>query len=432
MTLAKTSRLAALSGFYSGALAPGFNWQGEQQNLFSPNRGVQVQNLAGINGVLSGGTAQCKLDVGLRYHNIVFQCSAFNAAGNAAGVVPTIVTAGGFTNTTGKVKWAVTNGVVTALTYTAGDSAGATTATVLSVPDATGGTITLTCTAAGTGALGNATFVASQVITPCSPAFFFGTNSIQLSVDGTVMRDIQAQDILNINAMNAHPDQYGQLSIHFREPWRRWTRGRDYTSWDLTPNADGTASHTSFTFQAGIPNTVTSPTLTAVVMFDSQTTTRTDPKTGQQVRVVRPITQHRYPQPTLGTGQQAITTIPAAHPIQRIWALGGTAGNITGMDVYADKVYRLQASQAQIATEYAQYGITFNQLLPAGSPSSAATSSTPTGTTSNSYDVGFVSDPDEILGDSLKVLTSLQVNIYNAISQTVLLVVEYSPGAFTG
>ena len=119
-------------------------------------RGKLQNYLSGLVGVAKGGQAIVNIPLDQRIHEIDLQCVDWNYTG--AAVVPTIVTAGGFSNTTGTCKIVVSTTGVVSITYAAGNSAGATTSTVLQVPDPTGPPVTLTCTAAGTGALGNATF----------------------------------------------------------------------------------------------------------------------------------------------------------------------------------------------------------------------------------------------------------------------------------
>lgn len=396
------------------------------------NRGQLIQPIAGISGVGAGGVAQATLGVGKRFKRLVFQTSAVNYTGGVARTPVNIVSATPGVPGTATIRLNVTNGVVTSVTLVTGNSASYTVGDTLTVPDPTGTGLILTVATVAGGALATFTITNSGTASPCSPAFFFGSNPVMLSVDGTVMRDIYAQDILNINAINGHPDEYGQLSIHFSEPWRKLTKHPDITAWDLTPNADGAPTHTSFDFKAQISSVISLPQLTGVAVFDYLTTARTS-SAGVTTRVVMPITQHRLVENNLATGQNTYTNVPCAKPIVRLWALGSVPGNITELDIIADKVWYLQATQEAMAAVYGPLGFTFNQL-PNSTVSAAATSYTANGSiASNAFDAGYISDPDQRLGEKLTVSNELQVNIWNTSNgQNVVLVIEYSPGAYTG
>jgi len=54
------------------------------------NRGRLINTLAGINGVVAGGVASIKLDCNRRYHRILLQCGASDAAVSPATLLPTL------------------------------------------------------------------------------------------------------------------------------------------------------------------------------------------------------------------------------------------------------------------------------------------------------------------------------------------------------
>ena len=138
-------------------------------------------------------------------------------------MVPTIVTAGGFSNTTGTCLVVVSAQGVVPITYTAGNSAGASTTTVLQVPDPTGPPITLKCTAAGTGALGSATFAISGAAPgPIDPRVLITT--VKISVNGQNLRDISPTQIQAIAAARGYVSDFGTLSLFFTEPWQNFLR----------------------------------------------------------------------------------------------------------------------------------------------------------------------------------------------------------------
>ena len=432
--------------------------------------------LSGISGVAAGGQAIINLPLNQRVHAIDLQCTGVNFTGGVA-IVPTIVTAGGFSNTTGTCKLNVTNGVVTSVTYAAGNSAGASATTVLSVPDPTGyGPIILTCTAAGTGALGNATFtISGNNPGPIDPRTLI--TSVRISVNGQNLRDISPSLIMGMQAACGYNPDFGTLSLFFTEPGLNFLRDNELTSWDLF-------GQTSFSIQLGISATVTTPGINGSITFDGNRNTRKASandvsnglqianaqgkmlpvKVGQRVPFLQPVTQHSITQQIV-VGKNDITTIPWNFPLRRLWFLGATPGNLYALELLVDGNKIMEATAQQIYSLYAKYGFQIGNVYVAntngggyGSGASVLNSVagapaggnlTPTtipngallGATAGNqgsvgqngvfpFDLAWIGDFDGRPWEALTVQQSLIVRVYSAAAQALTIVYESMPGGY--
>lgn len=424
-----------LVGFYDRPRRPSDVWDElvlpagthrseEQRHLLGTvkNRTPYINFLTGIQGVASNGKMQIQLPIGRRYFRVLLQPSCVNYTGGVART-PTIIKSAAGVVGTGTISLTVANGVVTGLVGVAGTSATFANGDTITVPDPTGQGVVLTNNGVGaTLATGNWAVTVGGTPSPCNPGTFF-TGPMILTVNGTVMRDIPASDILAINQINGKPDQYGILSIHFVEPWRKDTPHPNNTAWDLTNFAAGS----TFTIESSISGVV-NPQLAGQIVFDFQTTTRM--VNGVEVPITNPITQHRYPQ-QLGIGFNSFTQIPHPNPMVRIWTVGATPGNIYQQNLYMDTTKYQEATQDGSAGFYGEYGFTFNQ------PANSSVSATPTNNTNtgavnaNIFDIGFISDPDQRLGQAVAG-TAMELQIYSNIAQTANIIIEAAPGKWSG
>lgn len=424
--------------------------------------------MSGITGVSAGSVAVVNLPVGQRYHRMQLNCTGVNYTGGVA-VVPTIVTAGGFTNTTGTVRLNVTNGVVTSVTYVAGNSAGATTSTVLSVPDSTGATpIILTCTAAGSGALGNATFsIGAGTAGPMNPSTLI--TSLRLLVNGIVVRDINPSQVLAIMTASGYFPQYGTLPIWFTEPPRNFLRDNELNSWDL-------AGQNTFQIQFGVSSTVTTPGVSGWIEFDFQRNARSIKsakqlntanaqlpsgaaayKIGDMVPFLQPVAQHSFSIP-ITSGRFDVTTLPWNNPITRLWLSGSVQGQLYQVEVLADGVMVFQATAQQLYEDAAEYGFQIGNdfyapvagggygaatlTSPLVNPSQQNPSSPPNGALVSSpylwgslffpFDAAVIFDNDNRPWKALRVAKSLILRVYSNQSQNLTVIQESLPGAFNG
>jgi hypothetical protein len=427
------------------------------------NLGRQLQFISGISGVSAGSVASAQLPVNQRYHGLILNCTGINYTGGVAQV-PTIVTAGGFANTTGTVRLNVVNGVPTSVTYVAGNSGGATTATVLSVPDVTGAApILLTCTAAGTGALGNATFtVGAGTAGPMPPSTLI--TSLRLLVNSVTIRDINVSQIQAIQTANGYLAQYGSLPITFTEPWRKFLRDNELTSWDL-------ALQSSFQLQIGISAAVTSPGITGVMAFDNNRNARagtaaqttaaisagliaSGSPVGTPIPFCQIVAQHSQTV-AITAGRYDIVTLPWNNPTVRLWLSGSVPGNIYQVEVIADAgniVY--QATAQQMFEDAAEWGFQLGNPFYApiagggfgasnfGSIANAAPVTIPNGKLADSpwltgtnlfpLDGAVIFDIDNRPWKALKVSKGLILRVYSNVAQNLSIIQETLPGAFSG
>lgn len=421
--------------------------------------------MSGITGVSAGSVAVVNLPVGQRYHRMQLNTTGMNYTGGLA-IVPTIVTAGGFTNTTGTVKLTVVNGVPTALVFTAGNSAGATTATVLSVPDSTGAAnIILTCTVAGTGALGNATFTfAGATAGPIPPQTLI--TSLRILVNQVVIRDINPSQILAVLAACGFYPQYGTLPIWFTDPTMNMLRDNELTSWDL-------AGQTSLQLQFGISSLVTAPGVTGLIEFDYNRNARAIKSAsqlakanaslakgqpayvlGNMVPFLQPVAQHSNTIP-ITAGRFDVTTLPWNNPTTRLWLSESVPGNLYQVECLADGVMVYQATAQQMFEEAAEYNFQIGNAFYAptagggfGDGTSGTLANTPAATIPNGgldkspwlqlgglfypFSGAVIFDPDNRPWKALRVAKSLILRVYSNVSQNLTVVQETLPGAFNG
>jgi hypothetical protein len=438
-------------------------------------RGRLINFLSGLSGVSRGGQAIVNIPVNQRVHEIDFQCTDYNYTG--AAVVPTIVTAGGFTNTTGTCLVVVSAQGVVSITYTAGNSAGASISTVLQVPDPTGPPITLKCTAAGTGALGNATFAISGAAPgPIDPRVLI--TSVKISVNGQNLRDITPTQIQAIAAARGYVSDFGTLSLFFTEPWQNFLRDNAMLSWDLF-------GQNTFSIQLGIASTATtSCSINGSIVFDGNRNTRKASATdvshgvtvtnssgvkvavtaGQRIPFLQPCTQHAF-SVTLAAGKNDITTLPISFRQRALWILGATPGNIYQVELLCDGTKIFEATSQQMFSVAAKYGIQLGNVFVAptqgGGYGSAtmgngSTSGQPLGgnlvptTTPNGallaanagnqgafgangvfpFDAAWIADLDGRPWESLLAQQSLILRLYSNVSQNCTIIQEAFPGGY--
>jgi hypothetical protein len=420
--------------------------------------------LSGITGVTPGSVASIQMQVNQRDHSIQLNCTGINYTGGVA-LVPTIVTAGGFTNTTGTVRLNVVNGVPTSATYVAGNSAGATTSTVLSVPDPTGAApIVLTCTAAGTGVLGNATFtVGTGTPGPIPPATLI--TSLRLLVNSVTIRDISVPQLLAVLAAKNYVPQYGSLPIFFTEPSMNFLRDNELTSWDLWYQS-------SFQLQIGISSSVTSPGITGSVEFDfsrnarpgnaAQTamaikngTIAPGSPVGTPIPFVQIISQHSQTIP-ITAGRFDITTLPWVNPITALWLIGSVPGNIYQVELLANgnnMIYQATAQQMCQAASENGFQLGNNFYVPTagggfgggsvGTVANQPPTSLPNGLLAASPWVGPINGPYTLDGavlfapdlrpwKALRNTSPFILRVYSNVSQNLTVISEVLPGAYSG
>ncbi len=410
------------------------------------NKGRLINSINGIQGVAAGGQALANLQVGLRVHRQTYQCTAVNYT------APTVVLIGAGTyNAT--LTPTVTNGVITAVAITTAGS-GMSNATYTSagggvqITDATGVGAQLSIVVSG-GAVTSVAIVSGGTPGPISPSVMCGV--VKQSVNGTIMRDITADQILRIAIANGYVPNFGELPIFYTEPWRKASRAAKITSWDL-------AGQSSFTTQFQIANGITTPGLAGSIEFDYG---RNGPTVnGKFTPVLQPVTQHSYSQ-QLAVGQNSITTIPITSPILRMWILGATPGAIYQAEIDQDSQKPMESTYVQMAEMYAPYGFQTGDVYQGqngngnngwgGSSGPGNTgvisstyqqvaTSTPNGPLNKAgfiagngvfpFDYAYISDPDQSIFNALRVANSLVVKLWSSVAQNCTIVVEALPGKY--
>ena len=383
------------------------------------NTGRLINFIGGITGVATGANAVINMDVNKRYHRLLFKCKALNFTGGV-NLNATKITGAG----TGlAVDATATNGVITAIVPHSGVvGTGFVTGDTITFADATGTGFVGTVTASG-GAVTAIAITSTGTPTPINPATFF--TAIKLNVNGVNMRDIAPSDIINIKiataplrdsgrylatSVTASAAVYGStdlggLAIDFTEPARNRNSLGGLNAWDMT-------GQSTFQIQMQISGTVTSPQLEGIEEFDYAR------NMVNGLPYLQPIAQHSFTLPIVG-GLNTINTIPFNWPISRMWLRGSTPGSITQFEVYADGAKVLESMTEELQSVYNSYGFFigtgFDSILPVAGP----------------FDVAFIADIDQNIGNALKILNSLQLRVYSAVAQTLTIVVESSPSAYT-
>jgi hypothetical protein len=377
------------------------------------------QFINGITGVSAGAQAIVNMPCNVRYHELVFQCTSGTSYTSApTGTIVSGGTPATFTTTiaTLPVIGGGTSGQVTSIAIATAGS-GQTPGTYAIVFSGGG----------GTGVMGSATVNAGGTVTaapfltatggggPIDPRQFF--TSVRLQVAGITMRDISPAYVLAVPIANGYNPSFGEFPIFFTEPWRNESLRNDETSWDTT--GQGT-----FQITFGISPNVASPVLQGVQVFDGMRNLRNIANPGQAQNLqpfLSPISQHTYTF-NLAAGRNPITTLPFNYPIQRMWVLGSTPGNIYQLEVYQDKNLVYQAFTPQMQEETGPYTFTLN-------PTGSATT-IPNGIVTSPFDVAYIPDPDQRLAKSLSCASELTLVVYSNIAQTCSVLQELKPPAY--
>lgn len=384
------------------------------------NFGRLVNLITGIQGVAPGGQASINMQTNQRVHRLNFQCTGI------AWKAPLVVFGGPGTGATGTAT--VVNGVITGVTVTAGGT-GYTSATVNFIDEIYGVNLfnaTGTVTVSG-GAVTAVTITSGGSISPVPVGRFFTT--FKQVVNGTIMRDIQASEILAIAAYNnelpyingsvgsfktpqvlvdllstgttttVNPYKVGQLPVYMTEPWRKIVNHDTATSWDLF-------GQSTYQILAGITSNITSPGLTGAYEFDYlRNAIRDSSGKGTPQYFLKPVKQHSYTF-NVPAGVYDITNIAINFPIQRMFFYGAAAPY--QLEVYSDGNKVLEGTAEQINQMYRDYG--FNTDV---------------------FTMAAIFDVDQRLGNALKTQRALDVRIWNANAAPLTVVVESTPPAYT-
>jgi hypothetical protein len=403
------------------------------------NFGRLINLITGIQGVAPGGQASINMPVNQRIHRLNFQCSGI------AWINPLVVFSGGTTGTTIVPPTAhciVQAGVITNIVIDTGGSGYTGAPNVTVVDEVYGinlfnfiGTANLTL-----DAVSSVTITSGGTVAAVPPERFF--TSLKHLVGGTIMRDIGADQVLGIAQFNNMipqiasnrrtfglipqqpgvaisanlpitplgsvgasqmplPYVLGQLPVYFTENWRKIVNHDTATSWDLF-------GQTTYQILAGITQNITSPGLQGTYEFDYLRNAIPQKNAagkvvGQQL-FLKPVKQHAFSF-NVPAGVYDLTTLPITYPIQRLYFYGPSLPYQIEVNADGNKV--LEGTAEQVMQMYRDYG--FNTDI---------------------FDLAYIADPDQHLGNALKVRQTLDVKIWNTNPAQLTVVMESTPPAY--
>lgn len=360
------------------------------------NFGASINLISGIQGVSPGGQASINMPVNNRIHRENFQCTGvgYGLGGTTPTAVPTTVDAGAtFTVVT-------LNGIISAIVpvgtvSTHGAGAFALTITGGAYVGLDGVTRNIGSGATATYTVNGANLVTGTTITnpgtvSALPAELFIT-SVKHLVNGIVMRDISAADVIRIALENSIAVPVGEFPVYFTEPWRKIVDHDQATAWDLI-------GQSTYQILIGISTGVASPSLNGTFEFDYTRNSRRGAD-GKPVLFLRPIKQHTFTF-NVPAGVYNVTSLPVDQPIQRMFLRETGANSITYVELYQDGNKILEGSYEQVTQMLAQYGFT-----------------------TTIFDFPIVFDPDQRLGKALQV-NNLILRVYSAAPTALNVVME--------
>lgn len=415
------------------------------------NKGRFRNNLPGIQGVSSGGSATMNMNSGQRYHRLLISCQCVNYTG------PTVsITGAGTYNAT--LTPVLSNGQIASVTITAAGS-GMTNGTYTTaagqviITDSTGIGAQLSVTIAS-GAVSAVSVVSGGVPGPANPASML--TSLRQGVNGAIIRDISPAQILSILVAKGYIPNYGMLPIIYTDPSQNFIRDHAIKSWDMT-------GQTNYALQFGISGTAINPGITGVQEFDYQRNVDafTDPKNPVPYLMIE--NQHSFTI-ALVAGDNIITTIPWKRPTTKLWFVGATPGNIAKIEVQADNQIAYQGTAQTFAEDAAEYGFQVGSTWSApyagggggwsvGAPLTGSVVSgtgvrgqpttIPNGTLAGNnawidgtnifpFDAAAIFDVDGRPWEALKVTSGLTLRITSNVAQNLTIIQESLSPGYTG
>ena len=382
------------------------------------NYGTQIDQLGGIN--VGNSIVLVNLDPDKRYHNIRLQVVAVNYTGGTA-LTATKLTGSGTALT---VDVTVNStGIVTAIAPHSGSAgSGWTTGDTMTFTDATGKGFVGTVTASA----GAVTAIAiTNVGTPSAAPAGSVLGIAQLLVNGTPVRDISCQQALNLALFNFKVTSsgaalyetisLGQMPFFFNEPWRKWTRWPDITSWDLVGQNTFSlkiAINTGWQ-QVGVVGTYeydyNRNTVYGVI---DQATYQSALASGKAPAPMLHIIAHHAFTPTLNAGQNILTgaQIPITAPILRMHCVGSTPGDLYQSILLQDG-NTIENGFIGAQNNGGQLDQLLEELIELGFNTKL-------------FDYSYVADKDQRIQNVLKFASSMKWSLYSTIAQGLTVVQE--------
>lgn len=412
----------------------------------NPNKGRLIQPIVGIQGISTGGNLLMNGPVNSRVHRGSFQCSGFGY-GMLVATVLTLSAGDTGTGTLLPIMGTGNNiGQVVGVTIGNTNSTKGAGTYPITITDPVGVGATGTYTVNGSNVITSAAIVITGATGPIPPDLFF-TGSVQHKVNGIIMRDIFASDILaQVYAQKAiigYVPRAGELPFYYTEPWRNVNRHNDTTSWDLV-------GQSTWTIQAGIANTVGAPAVTGWYEFDYIRNARPGMGNGAAKDInnnvvpagkqglfpfVQPIRHHSY-QNTVPGGVSNINWLPFDFPIVRMWFNETGPGSIQQLEIWEDSNQIELLTLEQAIEAYGAYGFFFakgtvtdtNQVgavvNSVYAPAQAVSKNFKT------YDHLFIADPDQRLFKALIVDKQFIVKVTSSANTNLNVFMEVLPGAY--
>jgi hypothetical protein len=242
--------------------------------------------------------------------------------------------------------------------------------------------------------------------TAAGPTQVFGASvidGIQIYVGTRLVRDLTAQEALDIAALNGlaiTPSATVGLPIFFVEPWRASVMDEQVSAWDVF-------GAPAVTIKCRTKASLTSPMLTAVLDYDDGFTTN-----DQGARVLNIIKHEPIYLGSLGTQADILSpTIPVDLPIQRILVYPASGVTVSAVKVTInDNQVVQELTQAQNINFLADYGLV--------------------ATSGNGKVFPVVFDANQQMFDGLPASRSIKLSITQSGAGTVKLVMERRAPAY--
>ena len=377
------------------------------------NYGSQIDQLGGIN-VGSGGVL-VNLDPDKRFHNIRLQVTAVNYTGTpgATAQAVTMITAGH--TTTGATATITTNatGVPLTAAVVAGGTGTVATGDLVSIADPTGRGAQWTVTASG-GVISALAYVPNSATPSAAPAGLV-LGLAQLLVNGSPVRDVTVQQMLNMQLFNFGTVSLGQCPFWFTEPWRNFTRWPDITSWDMV-------GQNTFSLKIAINAGWLLVGVVGTYEFDynrntvhgviDQATYQSALRKGNAPAPMLHIIGHHAFTPTLNAGANILTgaQIPITAPILRMHCTGSTPGDLYQSILIQDS-NTVENGFIGPFSNGAQLDELREALIERGFNTAI-------------FDYSFVSDKGQRIQDVLKFASSMKWSLYSTIAQGLTVLQE--------
>lgn len=414
----------------------------------SINLGRSIQNALQVQQSNPGGSAVIKLETGRRIHRLKASTTDFAYPASESGVAQTalVLTKAG-TPTATTFKPTIANGKVTAVGTYGGTNTGWTVGDTYTYFSASGVGAVFTVSTVSSGAITASTVTSGGQIGPINPVSFFG--NVNLNVNGGTLWDISATNLLRIRAWEGRPELFGILPLDFTKPWDRYLFNPELNALDLI-------SESNATLKMSILSTANTPVFSVAEEFDlpifdsngklAGNATIVKDATGKLVHSPQPVMLRTYSNVSLSAGKNDYSGLPVSHPIDAIYIIGSTPGNIGEVDVLNGTDRRVEVNSLAYASMLRDYdkrsGDTFTLPQSGGGWGQAvsATNQQSDGQLTGApwlasmgiypFDFVFKAAPDGRTRKSLQPAGVVTLRINSNIAQTCDIVLASFPGGY--